>query len=449
MLTRIVAHSISRRRRRKLLSFAAVALGIAVATTVATIALDVGDRVNRELRSFGANISVTPIADTLPVVVGGVDYRPAGAGAFLQQSDLSRIKKIFWHNNIVGFAPFLYLPGQLDLSPVPRATVPIVLVGSWFDHALTLDKAETFEIGLKKLHPEWKVDGSWPADNNPSECLVGRRLAERLRLRLHEHMQISMTRSSVSAPGVYPQAETRDLAGNMVPVAFTVSGILDSGGPEDDQVFAPLESVQKLAGLEGKVRRVEVSALTKPEDAFARRDPKAMTPAEFERWSCSPYVRSIAYQIQEAIPGAEAKPVLQVANTEGRIIDRVGFLMWILVAAGLTTAALAVTSMMLATVLERRVEIALFKSLGATDTRVASVFMLEAFIIGLLGGTTGYFLGSLMARRLSVSVFGAPASFHWVIFPTALLLALTVALVGSALPLARALKLSPAAVLRD
>ena len=123
--------------------------------------------------------------------------------------------------------------------------------------------------------------------------------------------------------------------------------------------------------------------------------------------------------------------------------------MWILVAAGLTTAALAVTSMMLATVLERRVEIALFKSLGATDTRVASVFMLEAFIIGLLGGTTGYFLGSLMARRLSVSVFGAPASFHWVIFPTALLLALTVALVGSALPLARALKLSPAAVLRD
>jgi putative ABC transport system permease protein len=448
MLTRIVRHSISRRRRSKLLSFTAVALGIAVATTVATIALDVGDRVNRELRSFGANISVTPIADTLPVVVGGVDYRPAGAGAFLQGSDLARIKKIFWHNNIVGFAPFLYVPAQLDVSSPPDAALALVLVGSWFDHTLALGKAETFETGLKKLHPEWKIDGSWPRDDNPSECLVGRRLAERLGLRPHGRLQVSLARSAASAPHVYSPAEVQ-LPGKMAFASFTVSGILDSGGAEDDQVLAPLESVQKLAGLEGKVRRVEVSALTKPEDAFARRDPKAMTPAEFERWSCSPYVRSIAYQIQEAIPGAEAKPVLQVASTEGRIVDRVGFLMWILVAAGLTTAALAVTSMMLATVLERRVEIALFKALGATDARVANVFMLEAFIIGLLGGTTGYFLGSLMARRLSVSVFGAPASFHWVILPTALLLALTVALVGSALPLARALKLSPAAVLRD
>ena len=56
-----------RRRRRKLLSLAAVALGITAATVVATLALDVGDQVNHELRSFGANIAVTPAADGLPV----------------------------------------------------------------------------------------------------------------------------------------------------------------------------------------------------------------------------------------------------------------------------------------------------------------------------------------------------------------------------------------------
>jgi putative ABC transport system permease protein len=107
-----------------------------------------------------------------------------------------------------------------------------------------------------------------------------------------------------------------------------------------------------------------------------------------------------------------------------------------------------VASMMLATVLERRVEIALFKSLGATDAQVASVFMLEASMVGLLGGAAGYFAGSLMARRLAVSVFGAPADFHWVGFPTAILLAVGVALIGSAPPLARALKLSPAVALK-
>src|SRR3989442_1657445 len=62
MLARIVRESLTRGRRRKLLSGVAVALGITVATTLATLALDVGDKVSRELRSFGANISVTPAA---------------------------------------------------------------------------------------------------------------------------------------------------------------------------------------------------------------------------------------------------------------------------------------------------------------------------------------------------------------------------------------------------
>ena len=89
MIFRIVWESLARRRRRKLLSICAVALGIAVTAAVATLALDVGDKVSRELRSFGANLSVTPAADGLPVAVGGIDYRPAGAGRCRQVFSLS------------------------------------------------------------------------------------------------------------------------------------------------------------------------------------------------------------------------------------------------------------------------------------------------------------------------------------------------------------------------
>ena len=427
-----------RRRRRKLLSVLAVTMGIAVATAVATIALDVGDKVSRELRSFGANISISPVADSLPVSVGGVDYRPAAAGAYLDEANLAKLTKIFWRNNIVGFAPFLYLPAAHQGRDV-------VLIGTWFAKRLQADKSEVMQTGLKALHPTWKVQGEWPDDEDPASCLVGRRLADLLDVRVGQTLTIDPAAppSGRLGPGASPAEKGARRA------LFTVHGILETGGAEDDQILAPLAAVQELAGLEGKVRRVELSALTKPEDDFARSDVTQLSPAEFDRWYCTPYVSSIAYQIQEAIPGAEARPVYQVAETEGNILARVGSLMALLAVAALVAAALAVASMMMATVLERRAEIGLFKSLGATDGRVASIFLLEASTVGLLGGVAGYFAGTLMARHLAATVFGLPASIHWVIFLPAVALALVVTLVGSAVPLARGLHVSPVTVLRN
>jgi putative ABC transport system permease protein len=430
MIFRIVLESLARRRRRKLLSVFAVALGIAVTAAVATLALDVGDKVGRELRSFGANLSVTPAADGLPVAVGGIDYRPAGAGAFLPESALVNLKRIFWRNNIVAFAPFLYVPATLEGQPV-------VVMGSWFEKALTVDKSEVFVTGLEKLHPAWKITGQWPADDDAQGALVGRRLAERLNLQLGQALTLAAPRE-----GNAPSASAS-------PAEFIVRGILETGGPEDSQVLASLASVQRWAGLEGKVRRIEISALTKPEDAFARSDVSRLSGEEFDRWYCTPYASSIAYQIQQAIPEAQAKPVYHVAETEGRILNRVDVLMALLVVAALVAAGLAVASMMLATVLERREEIGLFKALGATDARVAAVFLLEASAIGVLGGAAGYFFGSLLAWRLAVAVFGAAVGIHWVILPVCLAVALLVTLAGSALPLGRALKISPSLALRD
>lgn len=423
MLGRIVGRSLIRRRKRKLLGVAAVALGIGVTTAAATLSLSVGDRVAHELRSYGANISVTPAADSLSIAVGGVDYRPAGAGAFLPESSLPELKKIFWRNNIMGFAPFLYAPATVQGRPV-------VVIGSWFDHALQVQRGEVFHTGLEKLHPGWSVEGSWPQGGS-RQCLVGIALARELGIK-------------PGADLVFQNKQSADST-----MTLTVSGILATGGEEDGEVLAPLAVVQGLTGLQGKVRRVEVSALTKPEDEFGRSDVTKLNPADYERWYCTPYVSSISYQIQQAIPGSQAKPVYRVAASEGSIIKNIGLLMTLLAVAALVTAALAMASLMFAIILERRAEIGLFKSLGATNGRVASIFLLEAFGVGLAGGLVGYGLGSWMASRLSLAVFGAPTGIEWVILPTVLTLALLVTLAGSAVPLARGLKLSPVAVLRN
>src|SRR6202047_4597813 len=110
MFFRIVSDSFARKPRRKALTAAALALGMAVATGTLEVALDVGDRLAPEFRSLGANLLVTPATDTLPLEIGGVDYRPVNAGAYLPDGELGKLKTIFWRNNIVGFAPFLDVP---------------------------------------------------------------------------------------------------------------------------------------------------------------------------------------------------------------------------------------------------------------------------------------------------------------------------------------------------
>src|SRR5258707_9546048 len=104
MFLRLVADSFTRRPKRKMLTLAALALGMGVVTAVLSVSLDVGDRLAEEFRSLGANLIVTPEADSLPLEIGGVDYRPVNAGAFLSEGDLPKLKKIFWHNNIIAFA---------------------------------------------------------------------------------------------------------------------------------------------------------------------------------------------------------------------------------------------------------------------------------------------------------------------------------------------------------
>src|ERR1700735_3557229 len=136
MFIRLVADSFGRRPRHKLLTGAALALGMAVATAALSVSLDVGDRLSREFRSLGANLIVTPAADSLPIEIGGVDYRPANAGAYLPEADIPKVKTVFWHNNIIAIAPTLDVPVQASLHASQNANIPAhevnaKLVGTW------------------------------------------------------------------------------------------------------------------------------------------------------------------------------------------------------------------------------------------------------------------------------------------------------------------------------
>src|SRR5271165_4613690 len=418
MFVRLVYESFRRQKRRKLLAGAAITLGVTVATAMIAVATDIGDKINRELRTIGANLLVTPQEDTLDVEIGGVNLKPPSDGAFLNEADLPKIKGTFWHNNITGFAPML--PVNVALQSDAK-TENVTLLGTYFAKRVAFGKEE-FTTGVRSTHPWWKVSGAWP-DDNSHDVLLGERLAVRLSAKPGDELAVS----------------GRELR---------VSGILSTGGSEDDQIVAPLSLAQEILGKPGAVRRIYVSALTKPEDAFGRRDPKSMSGAIYERWYCTPYPQAIALQLAEAIPHSHAEQIRQVAQNEGAVLTRIEGLIFLITLAALLASALAVSAAMATAIFERRAEVGLMKALGAGKFAIASIFFAEALLLALLGGGIGFGLGALLARQIGWSIFNSQISIQPVLLPVILAIAVIVTFAGSAMAIRRAVGLDPVFALR-
>jgi putative ABC transport system permease protein len=418
MFARLVYESFRRQKRRKLLAGAAITLGVTVATAMIAVATDIGDKINRELRTIGANLIVTPQEDTLDVEIGGVNLKPPSDGAFLNEADLPKIKGTFWHNNITGFAPMLPVTVALDHDGARQG---VTLLGTYFAKQLAFGKDE-FTTGVRTTDPWWRVSGAWPGDNS-RDVLLGERLAARLGKKTGDEVT---------------------LAGR----SLRVSGILSTGGPEDDEIVAPLALAQEILGKPGAVRRVYVSALTKPEDALARRDPKTLSGPIYDRWYCSPYPQSIAYQLAEAIPHSHAEQIRQVAQNEGAVLTRIEGLIFLITLAALFASALAVSAAMATAIFERRAEVGLMKALGAGKVAVAAIFFAEATLLALLGGVVGFGAGAVLAHQIGHSIFNSQISIPPVLLPVILAIAVVVTFAGSAAAIRRAVELDPVFALR-
>ncbi len=425
MFLRLLFESFRRQKRRKTVALLAIALGMSIATAMIAVGAGIGDKVNEELRSTGANLLVTPIEDTLDVNLGGVDLKPASEGGFITESDLPKMKGVFWGHNILGFAPFL--SGQRTFTRDGQS-FEAGLMGTYFAQPLSYGK-ENFTTGVRSVNPWWQVAGAWPPDyaawpqDQPPQVLAGSKLAAEQKLGAGDEIEIGGKK-------------------------LRVSGIVNTGGAEDQAIVAPLHIVQQVLGQPDRVRRVVVSALTKPEDAFGRRDPDKLSPADRDRWYCSPYANSIALQIREALPNVRVEQIRQVEQNQGKVLARVSGMMLLLTLAALLASALAVSAAMAATILERRQEVGLMKSLGASNAAVATLFLTEAGLMALAGAAIGFLAGTAMAHRIGQSVFGSAISVHPVVLAIVVCTALLVTFLGSAGAVRKAIRFDPAVVLR-
>lgn len=413
MFLRILLASATRRRERKALAAAAIWIGVTLVVSLLALGMDAGEKMNRELRRSGANIRIEPATATLPVTLGGIRvYEPPAA--YLDETALPNLKKTFWKNNVLGIVPRLASRARIGGREAD-------LLGVWFERDLAVE-GETFPTGARSVYGYWRVEGEWPREGETA-CLVGRDLAGELGL----------------APG--GEVAVAGLGGPPGPggavTTFRVAGILAAGPPEDEAVVVSLASAQALSGAAGKISVVDVSALTTPENTLAskeRLDPASLTPAEYERWACTPYPGSVARDLEKALPGSTARVVRRAAEREGAVMTRIGGLAWTLAAFAFAVTCLGVMGVIHATVIERRQEVALVRAIGALRGDVLAQFCVEGaaggLLAGTLGGATGLALGSFLVR----AVFGGEAEVHPVLFFLGPVLGLAVAWTGGVWP---------------
>ena len=426
MFFRMVKGTLIRQWKKMILIAFTIGLGASLATAMLSVVLDVGDKVNKELKTFGSNITVMPkrqsVVSDLYDVSGGKSSR-----AYLKENELGKIKTIFWAFNIVDYTPFVKSNAKLsDGSDVQ-------VVGSWFNHHMDLPTGEQLDAGIASLRSWWEIkDGKWideQANSNENDCMIGSKLAEKLGVKAGDKVKVKGSK------------EEREL---------NIVGVFSSGGDEDERIFTGLKAAQALSGLEGKIDSIEVSALTTPDNELAvkaAKDPQSLTVAQYEIWYCTAYVSSICYQIQEVITDSVAAPVRQVADSEGAILDKTQLLMLLITILSLIGSALGICNLVTASVMERSSEIGLMKAIGAHNSAITGLVLTEIIITAIIGGTVGFGCGIGFAQIIGESVFGSLITLRPMVIPIVGVLVVIVTLIGSIPAIRMLLKLEPEAVL--
>ena len=370
------------RQKNKMLMIAfTVVLGVSLSTAMMNVMLGVGDKVNRELKVYGANITVRHKDAALMSDLYGLEGQGVN-DKFLHEDDVLKLKSIFWGFNILDFAPIL--EGRASFNSVDTA-----IIGTWPEKNTTLPTGEELHTGLKALRTWWEVNGQWLGEDDDDSVMVGNILADQNKISVND--KITLTANGQSK-------------------IFTVKGIFNDGGNSDSKILMTLPSAQAMMNLSGRVSAIEVSALTTPDNDLARKaaqDPRSLSPDEYETWYCTAYVSAICHQIQEVVRDGVAKPVRQVAESEGTILNKTTLLMVLITILSAIGSSLAISNLITASVIERSQELGLLKALGAYNWQIVLLVLAEVMITGLAGGVVGYFVGIGFAQVIGQTVFGS------------------------------------------
>lgn len=367
---KMLSSSLIRRWSRMAVALFGIAVGATMLLGMVALSRDVPRQMGREFRSYGANM-----------VLVSARQESVNLG------DAARAVALLPHNDLLGMAPFRYIPVRNNM-------LPYTAVGTDFAAA-------------RKTRPYWQVTGRWPSKSN--EVLVGADIAE----------------YALLEPGKSLSIDGRNGKQEKFEAEFAITGVVKTGGVEDGVIFMALPDMEAMTGEKDRADVVELSL------GVGERE-----------------LKNIAAAVGSAVPSLEARLVTRVTRSETVVLGKLKMLIYLVTLIMLVLTMICVATTMMAVVMERRKEIGLKKALGAESRRIAGEFLAEGVVLGALGGLAGGVCGLLFARFISDNVFGRSIMVEYGLVPAVVVVSILVTVAACLLPVRRAMDVEPARVLR-
>jgi putative ABC transport system permease protein len=391
MLLRMMWRAALLRRGRAASALLAMVVTAAVVTAMLNLYVDVQARLQREFRSYGANI----------ILVGGsLDGRglpgndTSGKDSSSLPADaLSQVDSTLAGRGIA--APFAMVVARTAKGQ------PIVVVGTDFDRVRHLD--------------HWWSVSKWPSSADQEE-----------------NPHFSQEQGEMGHPAlvgvralaaVSPSSQPFDLTFQGKTLHVTPTGTVQTGAVEDSRIYIALTDFETWTGVSPST--IEVAANGSPQE-----------------------ITAVMGQLAQAIPTADVRPVQQIVEGEARVLGKTRATMLAATALIILTAALCVLSTLMGWVFDRRRDFAIMKALGASGRLLNSFFAAEAAALGAVGAVIGFCFGVGIAVWIGRVNFHAPVTPRFSMLPVVLAGSIAVTLVSAIIPISMLRRVQPAAILR-
>ena len=410
MFATMLFGAVFRRKSRALMAVVATLVGAATLFCLAAICIVVPQQMSDEMRTYGANIIVTPLAGEWK---NGIDR-----AMVLHTNDMVLAK------GAMRYATYRYENVRINAAPYVLAGVDVSAV--------------------KSLNKHWNVDGAWPSSGN---IMVGRDVASAMGLKIGSRIAIAY-RAGDNSPDSHSLAQksqgnqaenqsdkssSKKLVEGRVSTdimdthgtTFRVCGILDTGDAEDSMLYATNVDLRVLTGVK---RGADVIAYS----------------------SSAPNVDAVVRSINDMTSmRVRAQQVTKVTAADTGIIAMLRSLFWIVSLVVLALMMVGVSTTISSIVQQRRNEIGLRKALGASAKSIGVEFTAESGLYGFIGGIAGTAVGYGFARLLASMVFARDLSVNWWLVAFSIVFSVAASCVAALPPVLRASKIDPAIVLRE